>query len=82
MSHFNVHPLPVPQTNKEEEAEAVVANSLASRAVVFGWIKPLNMNRLDRAHEFDSYEIEEPSDEDRAASRSEVNVTSAVAVRG
>ncbi|KAG7233447.1 hypothetical protein INR49_007015 [Caranx melampygus] len=29
------------------------------------------MNRLDRAQEFDSYEIEEPSDEDRAASSSE-----------
>lgn len=28
------------------------------------------MNRLAKAQEFDSYEIEEPSDEERAGSRS------------
>lgn len=32
-----------------------------------------NMNKLSQAQDFESYEIEEPSDEERAASRCEDN---------
>lgn len=63
--------------NTKEEAEAeeaiwrVVANLPAFHAVETEARPTFKMNKLIKSQEFESYEIEEPSDEERALSRCE-----------
>lgn len=57
----------------EEAIWRVVANLSAPHAIVINAPLTFNMNKLGQAQDFESYEIEEPSDEERAASRCEDN---------
>lgn len=54
---------------EEEQGRAKGASSLAARVVVIELCQTVKMNKLNKPQEFDSYEIEEPSDEERACSR-------------
>ena len=72
----NLWPLPVNQTKEEEEQEAVGTHTLAAHVAVRERLQTDTMNKLDKPQEFDSYEIEEPSDEERAESRWETNANS------